>query len=477
MKRPLRNISLTCLAPLLTVGLLAATGCVTVGPDYRRPEASLPAGWTGAGAPGATSTPTAQAAAVAKWWQSFKDAELDSLITRAFAANLDLQQAESRIRQARAQYGIVDAGFWPSVNAGGSYRHARAGGEGRATNVYQAGLDASWELDFFGGTRRASEAAAADLTASVEARRGLLVTLSAEVAVNYLSLRAIRQQVAVAWENLKAQEASAEIARKRFMGGFSSRLDVANAEAQVASTRSQIPFLEAQGQLAAYALALLLAREPAALEAELTQDAPVPAPPPEVPVGLPGDLLKRRPDIRQAEAQLHAATARIGVAKAELFPKITLTGSAGVANNSLPPLVSWDNRFYSVGPSVSWPLLDFGRVRAGIRVQDELAQQSLLAYQKAVLTALNDVEGALVSYVKEQQRRRSLVAAVAANRQAVDLATRLYAAGQTEFINVLTAQRSLLVAQDALIQSDRNVATNLVAIYKALGGGWETAPE
>ncbi len=458
---------------LLAAVLLAAAGCMTVGPDYRTPGTILPAGWNGAGAPGAASVPTAQAAEIAAWWKTFKDPELDSLVARAFAANLDLKQAESRIRQARAQYGVVDAGLWPSVNAGGGYSHSRSGGQGKAANVYRAGLDASWELDFFGGARRASEAAEADITASVEGRRDLLVTLSAEVAVDYLSLRGLRQQITVARENLGMQEKSAEIARKRFTGGFNSRLDVVNAEAQVASTRSQIPVLEAQARQSAYALALLLALEPSALDAELAKETPIPAAPPEVPAGLPSDLLTRRPDIRQAEAQLHAATARIGEAKSALFPKITLTGSAGVSNNKLPSLVSWDRRNYSIGPSVTWPLLDFGRVRSGIKVQDELAQQAVLAYRKAVLTALNDVESALVAYVNEQLHRQALAEAVAANRQAVDLSSRLYAAGQVEFINVIAAQQSLLSAQNALIQSDRSIATDLVAIYKALGGGWD----
>ncbi len=448
----------------LLAAVLSAAGCMSVGPDYKRPELPVPAAFAGA--------PDAQAAGLAEWWKAFNDPELDSLVARAFAANLDLKQAESRVRQARAQYGVAAAGLWPTVNADGGYTHSRSG-DARPVNSWRAGFDASWELDFFGGNRRATEAAAADVVASVEERRGVLVTLSAEVATNYLSLRGIRQQIAVARENLRLQEASAEIARKRFAGGLSSRLDVANAEAQVASTRSQIPLLEAQAQQAAYALALLLALEPSVLDAELAKDAPVPAPPPEVPAGLPAALLERRPDIRQAEAKLHAATARVGEAKAALFPKITLTGSAGVSNYKLPSLVSWDRRNYSVGPSVSWPLLDFGRVRAGVKVQDELAQQALLAYRKAVLTALNDVETALVAYVKERQHRQALAEAVAANRQAVELATKLYAAGQAEFINVIAAQQALLSSQNSLIQSDRNIAAGLAAIYKALGGGWD----
>jgi len=336
-----------------------------------------------------------------------------------------------------------------------------------------AGFDAAWELDLFGGLRRGVEAAAADLAASVEGQRATLVSLAAEVALDYLTLRGYQQQIAIARENLVAQERSADYARRRFQGGFSSKLDVANAEAAVALTRSQIPPLEAAVRQTIYALSVLLAREPAALLPELSTAAPQPLTPPEVPVGLPASLLRRRPDVRQAEAQLHAATARIGVATADLFPKISLTGTLGTSGGTPGALVKWDNRFYSVGPTVSWSLFAAGRIRANIRVQTELERQALLAYEAAVLAALNDVESALVAYVKEQQHRQALAEAVAHNQAAVQLATQLYTAGQTDFLNVLTAQRSLYAAQDALVQSVRSVATDLVAIYKALGGGWE----
>ena len=467
-------------AAAMAVGLLSIAGCA-VGPNYHEPRASPPAAWMGVvtnqgPAAASLSAPTPRPAATADWWAAFHDPALNSLIARAVEANLDLKQAESRIRQARAQRGIVAAGFWPSADGSGEYRRSRQSGASMSdVNLYQAGLDATWELDIFGGTRRAVEAANADIVASIADRRDVRVTLVAEVALNYIGLRGLQRQIGIARENLTAQERSADLTRKLFRGGFNSKLDVANAEAQVATTRSQVPVLESAVRQAIYALGVLLAKEPNALVAELSSAAPIPVTPPEVPVGLPSDLLRRRPDVRRAEAQLHGATARIGVATADLFPKFSLTGSLGASGDKASALVKWDNRFYSVGPTVTWAIFHAGAIRANVRVQNELEEQALLNYQKTVLTALSDVEGALVAYVTEQQRRQALAEAVSANQQAVTLATALYTEGQTDFLNVLTAQRALLTAQDGLVQSERSVATDLVAIYKALGGGWETS--
>ena len=456
-----------CAAVLPVAGLLLAAGCL-VGPNYRAPQYPVSATWT--------STAATQPVAITNWWTKFNDATLNTLIARAIATNLDLKIAESRVRQARAQRGIVAAGFWPTADASGQYRRQSTGGAAAVSgDMYQAGLDASWEIDIFGGVRRNIEAAEADIAASVENRRAVLISLTAEVALNYLNLRGYQQQIAIANENLVAQEHSATLTRKRFPA-FASKLDVANAEALVATTRAAIPVLETAARQTMFALSVLLAREPVALTAELETAAPLPPVPPEVPVGLPSDLLRRRPDVRAAEAAIHGATARIGVATADLFPKFSLTGNLGTSSTTPSGLVNWNNRFYSAGPTVAWSLFAAGRIAANIAVQNELEQQALLNYRKTVLTALSDVEGALVAYVKEQQHRQALAAAVASNKEAVDLATRLYTAGQTDFLNVLSAQRALYSVQDALVQSERTIATDLLAIYKALGGGWETEP-
>ncbi|MCX7007169.1 MAG: efflux transporter outer membrane subunit [Kiritimatiellaeota bacterium] len=450
--------------------LLLLSGCM-VGPDYKPPQYPVPTVWN--------STAATQPVALTNWWTKFNDATLNSLIARAIATNLDLKIAESNVRQARAQRGIVASGFWPTLDASGQYRRQSSSGGSSGLSIsgdmYQAGLDAAWEIDIFGGVRRGIEAADADVLVTMENRRATLVSLTAEVALNYLNLRGYQQQLAIARENIVAQERSAALTRKRFPA-FASKLDVVNAEAQVATTRAAIPVLESAARQTIFALSILLAREPAALAGELEAAAPLPITPPDVPAGLPSDLLRRRPDVRAAEAALHGATARIGVATADLFPKFALTGSIGTSSTTPSGLVNWNNRVYSAGPTVSWNIFAAGRIAANIEAQNEAERQALLIYQKTVLTALGDVEGALVAYVKEQQHREALAAAVASNQEAVQLAARLYTEGQTDFLNVVSAQRSLYSVQDALVQSERSIATNLIALYKALGGGWENEP-
>ncbi len=466
-------------------GLALIGGC-TVGPDYHPPATTMPSSWAPTTAPSTrpTTHPSETVVApadLARWWTTFDDPILTALVERAIAGNLDLRQAEARIRQARAAREVVVGGFWPSVDISASYSRSQApsgrvsGGtvsNSGARDLFQAGLDASWELDVFGGTRRDIEAAGADVRAAEEDRRDVLVTLVSEVAINYIALRGDQQQIAIAQDNLAAQQHSAEVTQKRFSGGFASGLDVANAQAQVATTAAQIPLLQSAARQTIYALGVLLGQDPQTLLAELEPTGTIPRVPSAIPVGLPSDLLRRRPDIRRAEAQLHAATARIGVATADLFPRFSLTGSLGVTGDKASSLTNWSNRFWSVGPSVSWPLFDAGRIRANIRVQNAIQEQALLAYRTAILTALRDVDSSLVAYAREQEHYQALARAEAANRRAVDLATRLYVDGQTDFLNVLTAQRALYASQDALAQSARAIATNLVSLYKALGGGW-----
>jgi multidrug efflux system outer membrane protein len=465
---------------------LLAVSCA-VGPNYVPPQTPVPPAWTGVTTPtvSQTSVPTAGPVELIEWWKAFDDPMLTSLVERAITANLDLRLAEARIRQARATRAGVAAGFWPTLDTSGSYRRSygssnssTSGASRRSTDnsgvsLFQAGLDAAWELDFFGGVRRSIEASEADLQAAVEDRRDVLVSLVAELGTNYINLRGIQQQIAIAHKNLQAQEHTAEITRKRHQAGFASGLDVANAEAQVATTQSQIPVLESSAQTAIYSLSILLGKEPAALVPELAAEAPIPPTPPEVPVGLPSALLRRRPDIRRAEAQVHSATAQIGVATADLFPKFSLSGSFGYASNTLGSLTNWTNRFWFVGPMVSLPIFNAGKIRSNIEVQNAIQEEALVTYQKTVLTALKDVESALVAYAKEQEHRKSLSQAVTHNRKAVELALLLYTAGRTDFLNVLNSQRSLFVSEDALAQSIRSVSTQLVALYKALGGGWE----
>jgi len=468
---------------VLMLCLTVLSGCA-VGPDYQPLETPVPDTW----ASPVPETGSQQGLDRVRWWTVFDDPILVSLVERAMASNLDLKLAESRIRQARAAKGVSAAGLGPAVNAGAAFQRSLSspggsslGGsanssDGTISNLYQVGFDASWELDIFGGVRRGVEAADADLLGALENRNDVLVTLAAETAINYLNLRGYQQQIRIARNNLSAQQHSAELTRQKYLAGLTGALDAVNADAQVANTSAQIPLLESSAQQAIYSISILVAREPGALIPELSDPSPIPAAPPTVPVGVPSELLRRRPDIRSAEAAIHAATARIGVATADLFPKFTLTGSAGYQNNDFNSWLNWANRFWSFGPSVNWQIFNTGKTLSNIELNKALQEQSFIAYRQTVLVALQEVDNALIASVKEQDHFQALSKAVAANRKAVSLATELYTHGQTDFLNVLLAQRSLFVSEDALVQSTRTVSANIVALFKALGGGWEDSP-
>ncbi len=478
---PLKGIAmssrtLASITVLLGMGLgLLASGCA-VGPDYHPPQTTMPAHWAGPAPPDAAK-PSPAAADLTRWWKGFGDPALSSLVDRAVRSNLDVRQAQSRLLQARAARGVALAGLGPNAGLTAGFTRARGSGVGPnlINNLYQAGLDASWEIDVFGGVRRNVEAAAADLQAAREDLRNTLVTLTAEVALDYIDLRGFQQQIAIARENLKAQRHTADLTRAKQQNGLVGALDVANADALVATTAAAIPVLQTSAQQAIYSLGLLLACEPGALLQELSPSADIPSAPPQVPLGVPSDLLRRRPDIRQAEAQIHAATARIGVATAALFPTFNLNGSAGFQGPRMHEWFDWQNRLWSFGPSASWTFFNSGANLWNIEIQNALTQQALLTYRQAVLTAMQDVENALAASANEREHRELLAQAVAANQKAVELSMQLYAQGQTDFLNVLVAEQSLYSSQNALVQSTNNLSTDLVALYKALGGGWTEA--
>jgi NodT family efflux transporter outer membrane factor (OMF) lipoprotein len=443
-------------------------------PDWVSPTAAAPAAATQPSV--AVVQPPVD---IARWWTNFNDPVLESLVRRSLENNLDLRLAAVRLRQARAARRLAVAGLYPRVDTSASYRHSGTdiGHPGPDQDNYSAGLDASWEIDVFGGVRRGVEAAEADIRVAAEDRRDVQVLIASEVALNYLDVRSLQRQLAISRENLASQQRSLQLTRQRFQAGFETGLDTANAESLVAGTQAQIPLQEASLRQSLYAIGVLLGREPGAVLDELSQPAPIPRTPPEVPVGLPSDLLRRRPDIRRAEAQVHAATARIGIAVADLYPRFTLNGSLGLSGSKISALTNRHDSFWSIGPSVAWPLFEAGRIRANIAIQTFAQEQALLAYRATILNALQEVENALSAYVSEQQHRRALVDVVDADRRAADLSIRLYQGGQTDFLNVLVAQRSLYGSEDALIQSDRRVAQDLVQLYRALGGGWEEGDE
>jgi multidrug efflux system outer membrane protein len=464
-------------AALCGVLILILVGGCMVGPDFVRPSTPVPENWVDAA--DAASLPPAAEAELQQWWQLFNDPVLTGLVRQAFTSNLDLRIATLRIRQARASRGIAASGIGPTAGASGAARRSQgaSGADNRSptVNSIQAGFDAAWEIDLFGGVRRGIEAADAQVRAAEEDRRDVLVSLAAEIARNYVELRTFQQRLELARRNLESQKRSAELTRKRFEGGFVGGLDIANADALVASTEAQIPLLESAARQAIYSLSVLLDRPPGALLGELEPTSQMPATPPAVPIGVPSDLLRRRPDIRRAEANIHAATAQIGVATADLFPRLTIGGSLGWQADRSADLFEPLSRFWSVGPSVSWNLFQSGRKLSNIELQKALQEQSVLEYRRTVLAAIQEVENALIASKKEQEHLRSLESAVAANRRAAELATQLYTEGQTDFLNVLSAQRSLYSAEDALAQSAQAVAIDLIALHKALGGGWETS--
>lgn len=474
-RRALSSLAIPALALALALSL---AGCL-VGPDYQAPQPSLPGQWAGlkGGQEGNPAAATGQPSALAAWWRQLKDPLLDSLIDQALKANLDLASAQARLRQARAGRAVALGGLLPQAEASGGYQLTHKAGVSKDSHddLFQAGLDAAWELDLFGGRRRALEAAEAGVTAAQEGIYATQVSLCAEVALDYVQLRGYQRQIAIARANLEAQERTAEITRKRWRAGFASALDVANAEANVFSTQSAIPVFESQARQSVYALGVLLGQPPDQLLERLTPPGSLPAIPAQIPVGLPSDLLRQRPDIRQAEANLHSLTAQVGVATADLFPKFSLTGSLGWSSNLLSNMWNDSNRSFALGPAGSWSIFNGGALVANVRLQEALRDQAFIAYQKTVLTALQDVENALVAFAKEQQHRQALSQAVEANRRAVNLSVRLYSEGQTDFLNVATAQRSLYASEDALVQSERSIATDLIALYKALGGGWGAA--
>jgi NodT family efflux transporter outer membrane factor (OMF) lipoprotein len=463
----------------LSFSLFALPAC-TVGPDYKRPAGEPDGLYLGAATPdgvsasGIFSTPTSSGPVSpgARWWGIFNDERLTRLVEHAAFGNLMLDQARARVRQARASVIVAESGLYPTLDVGAGVTRSRSSA-GFTGSTFRAGFDAAWEIDVFGGVRRQVEAAEADLEATAEDQRAAWVSVAAEVAGTYVQLRGAQSRLAFARKNLEAQRRTAGLTRERFEAGYVGGLDVANAEQQVQTTLSRIPPLETLVRQNALALGVLLGVDPRAVVEELSAEGPIPEPPGEVPVGVPSELLRRRPDIRAAERRLAARTARVGVAVSDLFPRFSLTGSLGTGGPDAADLGTLARRAWSVGPSVSWNVYDAGRTRAQIEGARAAADEALAAYRQTVLVSLQDVESALIAFTKEQARRASLTGAVAANRDAVTYARELYVAGRTDFLNVLNAERQLLESEDQLAASTTNVSASLVQLYKALGGGWE----
>ena len=509
---------LTSFACLCVLAL--AAGC-EVGPSFRTPLADLPPSWQGAARSAAAAAAAAPAADASSdsiddaWWTVFRDPVLERLEQRVVAENLDVQSANLRLKESRLQARIIGAGLWPTLNANASYEREKAsqqgllslfggsgsgqdpapgteasgaagGGAGGAPasaaaslsaplNLWQYGFDASWELDLWGGARRALEAANASARASQEDLRTTLLEEMAEVARDYLTLRGVQAQRAVVEATIAADRDTALITGQRASAGLTPHQDVASAEAELDSVASQLPMLGQQQAQLVNALSLLLGAPPDSLGEELATPQSYQPTPPSVPLGIPSELARRRPDIRSAEAKLQVATAQIGVAAAELYPSITLNGSFGMQALQLSNLGSWSARQYSFGPGLTLPLFEGGRLRGTVELRKVEQQEAAIAYQKTVLQAWHEVANALIAYDTEQERLHRLTRAVNDNGEVLSVALERYRSGIDPYLNVLTAQRTLLQYQLEAAQSLTTVESNLVQLYKALGGGWASA--
>lgn len=452
--------------------LVLITGC-SVGPDYEPPKREAPAQW---GQPADTST-----ADLSKWWTVFNDAALNRLVERAIGTNHDLRIAAARVEESRSELAIARGYMLPEVNAGAEYTKSRVSANGQPfpnPQIYQSryslGFDAAWEIDIFGGGRRRMESASADLDSWIENERAVLVTLLGDVARNYVAFRGNQLLLAVLRQNVTIAKGTVDITQSRLAAGVATSLDVTRSEALKSSAEAALPPVETALKQTLHRLGVLLGLAPEALAAELEREAPIPSAPDRVVVGLPSELLLRRPDVRRAERRLAAQTASIGVAVAQLYPRLSLTGAFGLDSLGSADLFKWSSREWSLGPTLRWPIFAAGRLQAQVEVEEARTKQALAAYEQSMLVALEDVENALVAYLREGDRRRMLEAAVAADKKAVELADDLYRKGLTSFIDVLDAQRALYLAQAELARSQAQVTLELVALYKALGGGWET---
>ena len=424
----------------------------------------------------------------ADWWNSFHDEELTRLIRRAVANNLDLRLAAARVDEARAARGIAKSAFYPSVGVTTSAERLRERvaafnpGANAPTfhpvelNNFQVGFDSAWEIDVFGRIRNDVRAASANVRAAEEDRRDVLVVLLSEVARSYADLRGFQLRLDIAEKNIQTQEDTVHLTQARAAAGLVTQLDVSRAVAELETTKAVVPSLRSAIAASIHRIRVLLGQQPEVSENELETSAPVPVVPPEVPVGLPSDLLKRRPDICRADDEIAAAAANVKAARADYFPKFTLFGSAGRQATQLHDLSLSLGNFFAVGPAISLPIFTGGRIRSNVAVQNARWKQTQILYQSKVLNSLAETENALVNYSQEQARRDRLQAAVSQNQTGLELSRELYTSGLGDFLSVLDAQRQLYGNEDLLAQSQTAVTTNLIALYKALGGGWESFP-
>jgi NodT family efflux transporter outer membrane factor (OMF) lipoprotein len=478
----MRSATLTC-----AISLVLVQACA-VGPDFKTPENALPQQWH------APTTQVSTADVDVQWWRQFNDSTLNDLVDRALQSNPDVRIAALRLAESRAQRGAVAGARWPTVDAAASYQRNRQSENGASArpieillppadrdpviellsepfDLYQAGFDAAWELDLWGRVRRSVESADATLLSNNEDLHDAQLSLIAEVTRTYLELRGVQDQIRIAEADVAASADLAELTAYRVRGGVADSLDLSTQQARLADTKASIPGLRQQAMQATSALGLLLNVEPGAIDAQLAGAPVTMESPQQIAGGVPSELARRRPDIRRAEARLHAATAEIGVAVADLYPRITLTGSYVQQSINASDLTDWGSRQWVIGPSISLPIFDGSRRRSVVEIRKLQQQEAAVNYQRTVLRAWHEIETALSSYAAEQDRNRELGNALSLSRDAYDIAHIRYEHGLVNYLVELDAHRTLLQAQRAYSDSNTQLNTQLVAIYKALGGG------
>jgi len=474
------DLTRKCRTALIGLIVAALSACAAVGPDYVEPELSVPDAWHMRIVQQVQQGPDAT---LLTWWTVFDDPVLNELIDRARLGNLNLRTAASRVAAARSSLAITRGERLPTVDGTGQTSRTRQSDDGwlaqvapndgfDAQNLYELGLDASWEIDLFGRVRRSIESSQAQYESTVETERDVMVTLFAEVAMTYIEVREMQRRVEYATQNISVQRDALGLAQERYDTGLSSQLDVVQAKATLGMTEAALPDFETAKNQALYRLAVLLGQDAGSLQGEFAAPAAIPEPVGRITLGLPVDVVRQRPDVRAAERRLAAQTAQIGVATAALYPSFTLSGFIGLQSRSVNDLFSSNSEMWGASLPFSWNLFDGGRVRSNIELQKELTETRLLEYRQAVLQALAEVESALVAYNNEHEKLAALRRATAATVEGVRLAMVQYDTGLTNYNNVMTMQRDLFQLQDQLAASEAQLDFELIALYKAVGGGW-----
>lgn len=459
---------------LASVMMLTLASCAAVGPDYRAPQPAHADTWKYATAnPGQIEG--SEREDLSQWWLKLGDERLSGYIQSALAASPDARSAQSRLREARARRALAGANRFPTVtgSAGASRSNgSEETGSGASRHFYNAGFDASWEPDIFGGLRRAEEAAEAELGGAVASLQDTQVTLAAEVALNYVEYRLNQQRLNIARENLALQDETLQITEWRELAGLATQLDVEQARTNREQTQAAIPALATSMTEAEHRLTILIGQQPGSLQAELAAPAAFPQLPERVAIGIPAETLRQRPDIRLAERTLAAETARIGQETAALYPSFSLDGSVGLEALTLSALFNSAALATSVAGNMAATVFDAGRIRSRIDIQNEIQAQALASYEKTVLTALGEVEDALVSYANTQARENALMQARQAARNAAELAGQRYQSGLVDYQVVLETERTKFTVEDNLASAHAAIISSLIRLYKALGGGW-----